>query len=74
MSAFEKVMERVERSVEQTLQREASSRVVLEQIVREGAPIFMAYKMRGRIPDIDNLEHIATKILAIVVATEEARR
>ncbi len=73
MSALEDVIQRVERSVDRTLERESSSRVVLEQIVREGAPIFMAYKMRGRVPDIDSLERIASKILAIVVATEEAR-
>nr|DAF89963.1 MAG TPA: hypothetical protein [Siphoviridae sp. ctwHj1] len=73
-TTFERVFDRVERDVETVLNREKDSRGVLNQVIQEGAPLFMAYKMKGRVPPVDALERVAIKLLAIVVATEEARR
>ena len=73
-TTVDRVFRRIEQDVERILDREPSSRGVLNQVIQEGAPMFMAYKMRGRVPSVDALERVATKLLAIVVATEEARR
>jgi len=71
-TTVDRVFRRIEQDVERIL--DPSSRGVLNQVIQEGAPMFMAYKMRGRVPSVDALERVATKLLAIVVATEEARR
>lgn len=73
-TTIDRVFSRVEQGVERILDREQSSRGVLNQVIQEGAPMFMSYKMRGRVPSVEALERVATKLLAIVVATEEARR
>lgn len=70
----EKMMKRVEDGIERVLNREQSARVVMNQVIAEGAPAFMQYRMKGRAPSLDLLERIAIKLLAIVVATEEAHR
>jgi hypothetical protein len=73
-SQLERMMRRVEDGVERVLDREQSARVVMNQVIAEGAPAFMQYRMKGYAPSIDLLERIAIKLLAIVVATEEANR
>ena len=70
----EKLMDRVEDGIERILNREPSARVVMNQVIAEGAPAFMQYRMKGRAPSLDLLERVAIKLLAIVAATEEARR
>lgn len=73
-STLDKLMDRVEDGVERILDREQSARVVMNQVIAEGAPAFMQYRMKGRAPSLDLLERIAIKLLAIVAATEEAQR
>lgn len=68
------VLDRVERNVDNVLSKERSARDVLIQTLSEGVPLFMSFRARGRIPSPDALERIASKLLAIVVATEEAQR
>lgn len=67
------VMERVEKDVDRVLAKERSARDVLIQTISEGVPIFLSFRTRGRLPSADSLERIASKLLAIVVATEEAQ-
>lgn len=55
------------------LMDESSDRDVLEAVVREGAPVFLAYKMRGMIPDPRSMQRIATYLLALAAAIEEKR-
>lgn len=71
---LDKLMDRVEDGIERVLDRESSARVVMNQVISEGAPAFMQYRMKGRAPSLDLLERIAIKLLAIVAASEEARR
>lgn len=72
--ALRRVMDRVEDDIARTLERERSSRDVLNKVIREGAPMFMAYKTRGRVPSLRQLEEIAVMLLAIVTASEEVVR
>lgn len=55
------------------LMEHASDKAVLDAIIYRGAPLFMAYKMRGAVPDVRELQVVATYILALVAATESAR-
>ena len=71
---LERTMHRVEEGIERVLNREQSARDVMNQVISEGAPAFMQYRMKGRAPSLDLLERVAIKLLAIVVATEEANR
>ena len=52
---------------------EASDRAVLEAIVREGAPLFLAYKTRNIMPDARSMQRIATYILSLCTVIETAR-
>lgn len=67
-----RLMERVEQDVVRTMERERSAHEVLHKVIREATPALMAYKTRGRIPPIGQLEEIAVKLLAIVAASESA--
>lgn len=56
------------------LMEHASDKAVLDAIIHRGAPLFMAYQIRGVVPDVRELQVVATYILALVAATESARR
>lgn len=44
-SQLERMMRRVEDGVERVLNREQSARVVMNQVIAEGAPAFMQYRI-----------------------------
>lgn len=56
-----------------TLMSESSDRLVLQAVVREGAPAVMGYQMRGVVPDSRTMQRLATYLLALAAAQEDAR-
>lgn len=73
MSAREKVLERVTRVADDTLEREEFVGDVMQKIIREGSGYFMQYKMKHRLPPPDFFEKMAGQLMAIAFAYEEQR-
>lgn len=60
----------LEESIEQMVdQRNVKAEIVLQEVVREGAPIFMRYMRRKDVPPTDILRRLTEKLIAIDLAT-----
>lgn len=64
-----KVLDRVKDGAARTMEQGVPATRVLHNLVNQYAMPLLAFKQTGRPPDIESLETLATKLVAIVAAT-----
>ena len=72
MSAIDSILSRVKEDA-LILMEDSTDRDVLEAIVAEGTPLVLNYKTRGVIPQPGHMIRIATYLVAMAAAMEQAR-
>ena len=70
--ALTSILEDVKEDVLDLMER-STDRAVMQAIMSEGAPLVMAYRMRGVYPHPRDLQRLATYMIALAAAAEEAR-
>lgn len=67
-------LNRIRRNAEALLDRYPSANVLLKSAVKDAMPWAMPLAMSGSVPALDKIEHLATQLIAIVLASEPDSR
>ena len=68
------VLERIEKNARRLMETYPTSAALMQTAISEAMSWAVPLKMRGKIPGTDQLERLATQLLAILAATEDRRR
>lgn len=69
---LDRVLKRARETAERLMQSDANASQVLNGIVNQYAMPLMRFKQTGQPPDMESLESLAGKLIAIVAATYDS--